>query len=94
VRMRYIYNVEFKKASRGWLCELDFRVETRRQSTMEDHAARGYSPQKMRGYGRAVALMDALGMAFAFVDAYRQMRAVTKELQALLGEHKIRKDLV
>lgn len=89
MRMRYVYGMEFRKASRGWICDLGFRVETARQFSMEDHGVRGHSPQMMRGYKYGVALWDAVGIVLAFADAYRQMRQATKALQALPGEHEI-----
>jgi hypothetical protein len=85
MKMKYVYGIEFRKASRGWICHIGFRVETRRQFTMEDHAVRGHSPQMLRGYRHFVALRDAAGMLLAFADAYRAMRRETRWLQTLPG---------
>lgn len=69
--------VEFKRAQRGWLCEIAFRVPTHRQCTWEDHAIRGYG-----GLGR----LGLRGVAGSFLDARRVMRREILILQALPGQ--------
>jgi len=69
----YIYDVQFSRATRGWICEIAFRVQTRRQCTREDHT--------IRGYGR----LGAFGALLAYLDARRAARRFVAILQAMPG---------
>jgi hypothetical protein len=71
--MARIFDVQFSKATRGWNCEIAFRVQTRRQCTREDHT--------VRGYGK----LGVLGALLAYVNARRAVRREVRLLQALPG---------
>lgn len=73
----YIYDVQFHKASRGWVCEIAFRVRTERQSTMEDHT--------IRGHGVKTQWMP-LGLVTAFINARYNVRAFAHEVRSILGD--------
>jgi hypothetical protein len=66
--------VEFARATRGWRCEVAFRVQTQRQCTMEDHAvydgAAGHGP---------------LSILLAYLRGLRAMRREARRLRAIPG---------
>jgi predicted DCC family thiol-disulfide oxidoreductase YuxK len=66
--------VEFARTTRGWRCEVAFRVSTHRQFTMEEHAV-------VAGSG-GWTLLDA---AVALWRALRERRRMVRDLQALPG---------
>ena len=66
--------VEFARATRGWRCEIAFRVPTHRQCTWEDHAVYDGAP------GRGL-----LSVLRAFLAAKRAVRAEVRRLQAIPG---------
>lgn len=74
-----IDHIHFKRGSRGWLCELCFRVDVRTQCTMQDVWVRGIG-----SYGRGLR-----GIFSSLYWAYRAARQAKRELQAVEGPWEI-----
>ncbi|MCP3680276.1 MAG: hypothetical protein GY782_08525 [Gammaproteobacteria bacterium] len=75
-----ILHITFSKASIAWRCEIEYRVSTQRQCTMETHVTEG------SGYNQWFGL---LGILTAFLDAYIGAKSNCKYLQAIKGEWNI-----
>jgi hypothetical protein len=71
-----IYDVNFSRAQRGWVCELTFSVQTHRQFTNEWHDIRGCATFPKFGL---------LGMLSAFIDARRRASALGQKLRDMGG---------
>lgn len=77
MKLRHISDIDFSKASRGWNCEIHFRVQTQRQCTMESHYVKGYGRKGWRG---------VFGLISSFIDAYKRTNTFCQELQAISGD--------
>ena len=75
-----INNIEFGKASLAWICDIEYRVATHRQYTMERHVTRGNGHKKWFG---------VIGIISALIDSYRKSKAEAKRLQYLPGDFEI-----
>jgi hypothetical protein len=80
MKLKNITNIEFNIAQRGWLCRLDFKVETRQQFTPECHFVTAGGRENSFGL---------FGIVSAFWFAYQQAIAWTAELQSLPGDFQI-----
>jgi hypothetical protein len=75
--LRDIRYVEFKRASRGWCCEIEGRVPTQRQFSHETH--------RIRGNGQPY-WMGLMGVISALVAALVEWKVVRAELAAITGD--------
>lgn len=70
-----IWGANFTQASRGWICDMHFAVQTKRQFTSERH--------EVRGGGRNVLA--------AYLRAYHHTIKECRRLQSLPGDFEIYK---
>jgi hypothetical protein len=79
-KYKYINSIDFGKASRAWNCQIDFRVKTRRQCTMECHAVTGSGLHLRFGL---------IGVLSALLSAIKIFRYEYKRLQSLPGSFEL-----
>ena len=70
----WLYNIALGEATRGWVCDLTYRVETHRQSTRETCSS--------RGYGKS----GTLGLITAYLVAHKNMHEMIRQLREIPGE--------